>query len=57
MRLAEVWMDDYKRLYYRHRRDLQVEKNPENSNENRIDFFLRAKILVMSLNDEIFVKN
>ena len=22
MRLAEVWMDDYKRLYYRHRREL-----------------------------------
>ena len=24
MRLAEVWMDDYKRLYYIHRRDLIV---------------------------------
>lgn len=24
MRLAEVWMDDYKRLYYMHRRDLIV---------------------------------
>ena len=23
-RLAEVWMDDYKRLYYMHRRDLLV---------------------------------
>lgn len=22
MRLAEVWMDDYKRLYYMHRQDL-----------------------------------
>jgi polypeptide N-acetylgalactosaminyltransferase len=24
MRLAEVWMDDYKRLYYMHRHDLIV---------------------------------
>lgn len=24
MRLAEVWMDDYKRLYYMHRRELIV---------------------------------
>ena len=23
-RLAEVWMDDYKRLFYAHRRDMQV---------------------------------
>ena len=23
-RLAEVWMDDYKRLYYMHRQDLKV---------------------------------
>lgn len=23
-RLAEVWMDDYKRLYYQHRRDLKT---------------------------------
>jgi polypeptide N-acetylgalactosaminyltransferase len=27
MRLAEVWMDDYKRFYYMHRRDLKVKKN------------------------------
>ncbi len=26
-RLAEVWMDDYKRLYYTHRMDLQVVRN------------------------------
>jgi len=26
MRLAEVWMDDYKRFYYMHRHDLKVEK-------------------------------
>lgn len=25
-RLAEVWMDDYKRLYYKYRRDLIVSK-------------------------------
>ncbi len=25
MRLAEVWMDDYKRFYYMHRHDLKVE--------------------------------
>ena len=24
MRLAEVWMDEYKRLFYMHRRDLLV---------------------------------
>ena len=24
MRLAEVWMDDYKRFYYMHRHDLKV---------------------------------
>ncbi len=26
MRLAEVWMDDYKRFYYMHRHDLKVRK-------------------------------
>lgn len=29
MRLAEVWMDDYKRFYYMHRRDLQVRQNEQ----------------------------
>ncbi len=27
MRLAEVWMDDYKRLYYLHRQDLKSQVN------------------------------
>jgi hypothetical protein len=26
MRLAEVWMDDYKRFYYMHRHDLKVKE-------------------------------
>lgn len=49
MRLAEVWMDDYKRLYYRHRRDLPVEKqNVKIQMKIELIFvFLRAKILVM----------
>lgn len=26
-RMAEVWMDDYKRLYYNYRRELKVDKS------------------------------
>ena len=27
-RMAEVWMDDYKRLYYMHRKDLARDAEP-----------------------------
>jgi len=39
MRLAEVWMDDYKRFYYMHRHDLKVENFDKNKLLENIEFF------------------
>ena len=51
LRLAEVWMDDYKRLYYLHRPDLRVNSSMAwNRKFQSRDACLlrRAKILAMS---------
>jgi len=57
MRLAEVWMDDYKRLYYMHRRDLQVRYIYiflERIKYSEI-FLFREKIMVMLKSVDKFV--
>lgn len=48
MRLAEVWMDDYKRFYYMHRHDLKVNTIMNEDWIYMISF--RVKIMVMSKN-------
>jgi hypothetical protein len=56
MRLAEVWMDDYKRFYYMHRHDLKVENFDKNKLLENIElFFFRVKILVILKIVERFV--
>ena len=42
MRLAEVWMDDYKRFYYMHRRDLKV-RETRNCIFQWLEFNLQGK--------------
>jgi polypeptide N-acetylgalactosaminyltransferase len=37
MRLAEVWMDDYKRFYYLHRHDLKVKEILIRTIKNKYD--------------------
>lgn len=55
MRLAEVWMDDYKRFYYMHRHDLKVRDENEKPKENSsCCFSFREKIMAMSTIEKQF---
>lgn len=55
MRLAEVWMDDYKRLYYMHRHDLIVKKMIMGRYLINRRYSSRAKITETSKNVAPFV--